>query len=499
MIDNIRPKPVSDINENEVNDPRIQRTFVRNQIPDKSLQHSINAVWKYRKRAIGFFLTSMMLIVLGLIFCPRKYSSDAKLFVRIGRASIALDPTVTTGKIMGVETTREAEINSLLEVLSTRTILEKVVDLTKLDAPYSSELARQKAIAKFKDNLTVWSPKRSNVIGIDYLSDSPHKSQLVVDTLVDVFLEEHLRVNSTPGSYEFFEEQTAEIKIQLDTELEKLRDAKNKFGIGSIDGQRQSLQAQFLENQKQISSTDAELNATRAKISEFELMLRDLPNMVVKQFVSGLPADAENNMREQVFNLQIREQELLAKLTNSHPHVIAIQQQVQELKRILGAEQPDRIQASSAVLLKEKATEKSFVAKQNTLILHAKRLQESISTLNHQEVEIVGLERQVALMEVKYNTYVQNLEQARIGRELKKDEITNISVMQPATLLLKPASPQKAITLVLGFLISIVGAIALAIVSNSFSPSGQEKSLVQSAVRNTMSEPLPYNQPILVQ
>ena len=88
------------------------------------IRDSFRTLWKFRRRSIVFFFVVMAIVVAGLMVCPRKYTSDARLFVRIGRESVTLDPTVTTGQIMGVETSRETEINSLLEEVRSRRIVE---------------------------------------------------------------------------------------------------------------------------------------------------------------------------------------------------------------------------------------------------------------------------------------------------------------------------------------------------------------------------------------
>ncbi len=441
-----------------------------------SIRDMAGTLWRYRRRSFVFFAVVMTLVVVGLIVCPRKYTSDAKLFVRLGRASVTLDPTVTTGQVMGVETSREAEINSLLEVVNSRTILDRVVEETQFGAPYIQPLDREKAIIRLKKNLSIWSPKRSNVIGVEFESDSPQKSQTIVATLVDVFRDEHLRVNSTPGSYEFFEGQTAAIKAELDDASSQLRDAKIKFGIGSVDGRRDTLQKQIGENAQQLADNITALSAVRAKIAQLEKGLESLPSPVVRQFVKGLPADAENNMRQQLYNLQTLEQELLSNYTEHHPRVVAIREQVRGAERILGSEKPDRSQATSAVVLTELANEKSLSAQRAALSRRADQLQKELADLNRQEVQIVELERQVRLLEGKYTTYTQNLEQARIDRELKSDEITNIGVIQPASLVLKPSNPKKGLTLVLGFMFAFGGAIALGFVSESLDGSAAKSN-----------------------
>jgi len=441
----------------------------------------------------------MVLVILGLVFCPRKYTSDAKLFVRVGRESVALDPTVTTGQIMRVDTSREAEINSLLEVVQSRKILGKVVDEHHLDARYTGEVARDKAIIKLKKSLTIASPKRSNVIALEYESDSPQKSQKVVDTLVREFLSEHLRVNSTPGSYEFFERQTAKIKTELDEATGKLRDAKIEFQIGSINSRRQTLQTQIGENEQQSIDNETALSAVKAKIEELKRGLQSLPGPLVKQFVKGLPADAANNMREHLYTLQTREQELLARFTESHPQIIAIRDQVRAAEKIFGSEHADRGQITSAVLLTEMAIQKSLEAKRKMLGQHAERLHAELGDLNRHEVTVIELERQMNMTEAKFGTYTRNLEQARISRELKKVELTNISVIQPASLVLKPSSPRKALTLILGFVFAVVGAIAVSFVSDNLSRSANSPATASSQWRETTRATMQREQQAVVE
>ena len=86
------------------------------------------ALFRYRRRAIAFFVAVIVLVVLRLVLSPRAYLSEVKLFVRIGRQSATLDPTATTGQFIHPFNTREAEINSVMESLSSRTVMERVVD-----------------------------------------------------------------------------------------------------------------------------------------------------------------------------------------------------------------------------------------------------------------------------------------------------------------------------------------------------------------------------------
>jgi uncharacterized protein involved in exopolysaccharide biosynthesis len=64
------------------------------------------------------------------VFAPRSYLSESKLFVRLGRENVTLDSTATMGQgpLTAVPQSREEEINSVVEILTSRMLLEKTVD-----------------------------------------------------------------------------------------------------------------------------------------------------------------------------------------------------------------------------------------------------------------------------------------------------------------------------------------------------------------------------------
>ena len=62
---------------------------------------------------------------------------------------------------------------------------------------------------------------------ISYDAGSPALAQNVVSRMIEYFLEEHVRLNRTPGAQEFLAKQTAEIRQRLqdkETDLRKLQD-----------------------------------------------------------------------------------------------------------------------------------------------------------------------------------------------------------------------------------------------------------------------------------
>lgn len=448
-----------------------------------SLRDVYRALFRFRRRAALWFVVVLGLAAAGLVFCPRKYKSDAWLFVRLGRENVTLDPTATTGTprtMIGVSVTREEEINSIIEVLGSRAMVEKVVAQVGFEESPANDTQREAAITRLMKSLTIGSPKSTTVIGVSCQAGSPQRAQAVVAALVELYLHEHLRLNSTAGSHEFFNEQAQLLKRQLDEAMAALRDAKNAFHLASVAGRQDALQKQLQAVETQILETESARAATEAKAETLRVALERLPEQYVREFAG--PNTAASSMRRQLYDLQTREQELRAQYTPEHPSVVAIHQQVQEAERILREEQPDRTQATNAAVLNEQANLQSLQARAAALQQQLARLRADLTQLNEEEVKISELERQVKVTESNYLTYMASLEQTRVDEALKRQAISNLNVIQPASLVLKPVSPKIGLTVVLALLVAAGGAVGLALLSEHLDHSLRTPEDVERAL-----------------
>ncbi|MFO7905597.1 MAG: GumC family protein [Planctomycetota bacterium] len=449
------------------------------QLTTNTLRHLGHVFYRYRFRMLGFFACVMGAVVTALVYWPRTYTSEAKLLVRVGRSSIAVDPTVTTGQVISLQDTRQTEVASALEVIASRSTLETVVDTAMADKPFPTPLERDKALNRLEGNLSLSNPEQSSVIVVTYDDESPEGARRVVDKLVKTFLNEHLRVNSAPGSFEFFEEQAEVLKAQWEQATRELEEAKNEYQLASIDGRRVMLEQQLAQiEQKQINN-QVSLATTEAKIATLRGQGEEVPNSLVRDFALGLPSEESNTMRQQLFQLENREKELLSRYRSDHPEVVAVREQIDQTSSALDTQRFDRSQATSAALLTEVVEQRVLRAEQSSLAQHHEDVHHHLADLNHQETHIRDLQRQAEILDAKYQRYVDSLEQTRIQRELEQDEISNISVIQPASLVVKPTSPKKGLVLALGLFLATCGSLGLALVSERLDSSLRYPSQIE--------------------
>lgn len=442
---------------------------------------------------------------------PREYQSEALLFVKVGASSITLDPTATTGQTISLYESRETEINSILQILTSRAIIEQTVESigaevalgeapvgTSVEAataeadtfdPLRSEKLderKQQAVRALSDSVYISAPKRSTVISVHGTANSPELAQEIVATMLERFQEEHLRVNKTVGSLEFFERQTADIRARLYDTNEKLLARKNDAGVAIVDEQRKNVEKQLSDLTDRLRVAQSDVVGSTARIAALEDELAFLPEQVETERTTGISNDAYDRMRDRLYELEIRERDLRSRYTDTHPAVMAVLEQVREARDVVSQQAPERTQVREIVpparvkaeegLVEERSRKASLTALVEKLDAQRSELLAGLRQMNDEEVEIARLEREKSVLEGSYRLAAEKLEQARIQQALSEDRVSNVNVIQPASYETKPIGPKASVILGAGFALAILSFLATAWAFDRFDDSVRSAS-----------------------
>lgn len=457
----------------------------------RSLQDILDLANRHRSRALQVFLGVVALTILGLCVAPRAYQSEAKLFVRVGRESIGLDPTATTAQTISVSDSREFEMNSVMDVIDSRAVLERMVDTLGADVVLSGRLPkvpttaaiapaadrieqsdpmlREQAIRELADSIRTKSSKRSSVISINCKSSSPETAQYFLKTFLDSFQSLHMHANRATGSHSFFEEQCRLQADELRTATYELSQAKSTIGLTSLEGRQKTLEDQVSAIQSAAVKNASALASSEATIQSLRDTLGRLPDKVVTQEVTGFPDDAVGATRRHIADLKLKEQEMLVRFTSQHPYVQAIRQQIDAAQRALASPDPEVRQATRSSnpnrdqlhlrLFSEEATAAALRAESTSLREQAKAIRNDLGLLNSNDSEITRLQQRVDVLKSSLKGYTEKLEQARIDQALATESISNVSVVQPASFSPKPVSPKKSLVLAAGLVVAFLSAL----------------------------------------
>jgi len=252
-------------------------------------------------------IASLFIAWLALLVWPRTFESEAKLVLRVGRESVALDPTATTSQTLMLQKTQEEEINSALELLNSRSVASSVVE--KLGATavldgvlpqegsgsaswirstiqsvkgFASDASfsllytagikddisdRELAIREVMDVVSIFAPKKSNVITIHAESKTPEMAQAIVQQVTDAFRTKHLKASQTVGSKQFFAEQSDEAQEKLEQLVQARRSFMQEHQIVSVEANRSMLKDQLAAIDRDLILSVGNLDQAQAEIA----------------------------------------------------------------------------------------------------------------------------------------------------------------------------------------------------------------------------------------
>ena len=471
------------------------------------------ALSRHKKKAFLLFLLVAGAATAAAFLLPRTYRSEGLLLVRLGRENVTVDATATLGRepVVAVPASRENEINSLVEVLRSRALVEKVVDALGPDAilgsheqTASEEFAREpgpgeestasvvlaggmaftsdrghaigrreQAVLRLAPRIGIAPARRSNVIAISCEGPSPQWAQAVVAKLMDIYLVDHIRLNRPQGSLEFFAQQAERLHGEQVRKEEQFRDLKSSTGIASVADQRKTMADRVGRLQDDLASAETARAVSAAKVGQLREQLSGVPEKQVTSQTVGHPDQGYDLMRQQLYLLQVKREEAASKYTPAHPTMQEIEEQYAAAKQEVERHEPTRTQITTAnnrlheesrlALMQEEAAMASSLAKTKTIQEQLVAAGRDLRVFNEHELQIAQLEQEVELARANYRTYAASVERARIDQALEAQRISNLSVVQEATYEPRSVRPRKAFVLGFGLMAGLLSGFGLAL------------------------------------
>ena len=395
----------------------------------------VEFIYRYRYHWLLAAILSVVVAGVLLIYLPRKYASEAKFIVKVGRESIGLDPTVTTSETLLMQKTQEEEINSTLEVIYSRTIKEAVINELGVDTILSGKMADEsgesteqtsslldpitnsisdagnflleigvrdpvsdfeRAVIKLEDTTYCYATKKSQVISVYNEAESPELAQKIVQLMIKFYLEEHLKISQTTGSYEFFKSEFEQSKSLLDKAKMEMMEFMSANQVVSVD----SNQALLRESWNSILASVLQLEQEEATLASSYSEFHPLREAAIKRLARA---------RKALLVLKVK--------TGA-----AIPEQIDKVIQKIGSD--------------EAIANLSPDDKTLTMIQRIDGLVRSNNKLEIMEENLLALEDRLG-------NHRRKFEESRSIRVQQENSISNISLFQPATFNEKPIAPNK--------------------------------------------------------
>ena len=406
-----------------------------------------------------------------------KYEANMKILVRRGRA----DAPVSSGENAPLDLTHlavtEEELNSEVELLRDNDVLRRVVEGTRIggrDWLHFLHMGEgraervERAARGLARRLKVERVKKTNLISIGYAANDPQAAARVLRTLESVYLEKHLNVHRPNGEFQFFTQQAAESRRQLDEAKQQLLGFTTQHQVVSAGLQRDLTLQKLSEVDATHNQANVELAETERRVSELQRQLAILPERTTTQIHSADNPELLKEMKSTLLNLELKRTQLLTKFEPNHRLVQEVDEQIAQAKSAIATEglAPVRDETTDKNLqyewakseLQRSQLQLRTLAAREAALTRVEGAYRQIATQYGEDAitqeDLLGKEK--AALE-NYLLYVKKQEEARMHDALDQGGIVNVAIAQEPV---APTLPVRSAWMVLAVGLVAAGTTA---------------------------------------
>jgi len=431
-----------------------------------SLRPIVESAFRFQKLWWLVVLSIVLLTVLYACLAPREYLSEMDILVQNKRGDAQISPDRVNGEIT-VNGVTEEQINSEIEILTSRGLANEVVDPRWDEPGYQASLnqkqqkAHDKAVAQFQKHLSISLVRKSNVIHANFTASDPATAKNTLDRLLSAFLEKQREIAQPPGTAKFFADQAANYKRELDEAQQKLAEYQQQQNIVSLQDTEQALDRSINDAQAELRITDAQLGSIQKQLGTQTRQLKSLPNRQMTQ-TRTLPNDySVERLNTMLAELQNQRTSLLTKFTPNDRLVQQVEKQIEDTKAALknaaamtSQEHDSDInpvwQSVTSSIIQNETQREALKAKRAVLNDQVIKMQKQLADAEGSTVPYSTLKQRVTDLQSNFQLYTQKRDEAQIADAMNQNRLLNVAVAQSPTYSILPYRPRPVIDIVLG-------------------------------------------------
>jgi len=444
----------------------------------------LRSAWRYRWYALAIAWIVCLLGWLAVYLTPDVYEARAKFYLD---AESALQPFV---KDLAVGMDVDKQVDLVKQVVLGRDALLMVAQESDLAKEAANPIELEALLERLRTSIQLsgggpsrlfWGQRDRN-FEIAYRDGDRERAVKVVQLVLDNFIENTLDKRSTG-----FQSAQVFLQQQIRQQEERLADAESKLADfkrrnidilpaqdGSFVGTMQSEMAGLQElraQQRMLEGRRGQLSAQLTSEKQF------VPSSAVPAATGGGRQAGGSETDAAILQAQKRLDELLRSYTPKHPEVIALQENLtqlraerrKELAEMGVTEMPERdgLVANPVyeqIRLQRNQVDVELAAVRGRIADRTARvsqLRSQMETAPEVEAELKKLTRDYDVLRDRYGELLQQLESAKLSERVGQTDQVDFSILDPPAALASPVAPPR-LPLLLGVLVAGLGAGAAA-------------------------------------
>lgn len=299
-------------------------------------------------------------------------------------------------------------------------------------------------------NLDVTPSKTSSIIDIGFSGTNPQFSAAIANAFADAYIKTNIQLKVDPSrkAAEYFTEQIANLKADLDLAHKKLSDYQQSKGIISVDERLDVERARLNELSSQLVLAQAQtMEAISRKRNALVENAYESPDIAANPLVQ--------NLRIELTRAESRFADISQKVDKNHPSYLGARAEIENLKAELAKQISNTsgsVATTSKILQQRESEIRSALEAQRTKVLE----------LNKDRDALAALTRDIENAQRAYDVATQRYTQNNMEGQSNQSEI---ALLNPATAPIEPSSPKillnTALAIILGSMLGVGFAFLL--------------------------------------
>jgi len=365
----------------------------------------------------------------------------------------------------------DSRLASMKEQILSRSRLEPIIERFNLGTP---GMDMDDKVTSTRKNIGI-TPIHSEIQGagglpgffISFTASDPHTAQLVCREITSLFVSANLqaREQSAEGTTAFLKGQLDQAKANLDQQDQKLAEFQKQY-MGALPEQQ-------APNMEMLNTLTTQLDAITQSLTRVENDKTLIDSMLAQQSqqsqVPGMRSTPQADTLE-LQKLQDKEADLKARYTPDYPDVVAVQRQIDDLKKQMAAAPAATSAATSATThydspgtmqlrAQVSALNQSIAQKkqqQGELQAQIRQYQGKIQSTPLVEAKMKDLTRDHQQAQEFYDSLLGKMNNSQMATDLeRRQEGENFKIMDDANLPDAPTFPKRGMFAIGGFVLGL--------------------------------------------
>jgi polysaccharide biosynthesis protein PslE len=425
-----------------------------------------------------FFAVALLVTALAAAL-PKQYEARMKVLVKHERPEKVVSPQ-DGNAVIRAEVTEE-DVNAEVELLKSAELMKEVARRTsaiagghqRAEGDRDSVAAMEATVQKMLRRLSVTPLRKTSIIQVTYTSDNAALASSVLQTLGELYLQAHLRVHKSPGTYEFFKTQAAQHEQQLSAAQSRLDEFRQRNNVVLLSEQKDLLLRRVMETEQASNEASAAAKEASGRIQALQAQIASLDSRVVTQSRVVPNQYSVERLHTMLTELQNRRTELTAKFNADDRLVQDIEKQItdttaalERARAMTSVEQTTDLNPIRQALEGERSRAELSVAglaaRAASLGSMLQGTRAQLARLNAATTEHDALSREIKQLEESVVLYRKKREEARISDSLDEQKFANVSIFEPATKPHLSNSPNLGMYVLAGCVLALFAGAAVA-------------------------------------